>query len=79
MNRVPCLVFFLLLASYGSFCQQNNSKPEIIGQTPSPLSATAGNPITIELINLIVIDEDSTPVYPDGFSLEVSGGKDYKV
>ncbi len=77
MSRISLVVFLLLLAGYSSLCQQN-SKPEIIGQTPSPLIATSGVPITIELSNLIVIDEDPTPVYPEGFSLEITGGRDYK-
>ncbi|WP_276372859.1 hypothetical protein, partial [Chryseolinea sp. H1M3-3] len=78
MSRFCLAMIILLLVCYRSFCQ-NNSKPEIIGQTPSPLNSNAGSSITIELSNLIVTDEDPTPVFPEGFSLEVSGGKDYKV
>jgi len=54
-----------------------NTKPKIVGQTPSPLTTTANTPITIQLSNLIVQDDDSP--YPQGFSLEVKPGKNYSV
>ena len=71
------IVFFVSpLASFG---QQNNSKPVIVSQTPDPLTTNKDTPVTIALTNLIVTDQDPSPVYPDGFTLEVSSGKNYKV
>ncbi len=73
------VIFLLLMTASSSFSQQNRFTPEIKGQTPSPLVTKEGSSITITLGNLIVTDKDPTPVYPNGFSLEVNGGKNYKV
>src|SRR5688572_3844697 len=67
-------IFFLIGAS-PAFCQKNNSKPQIVGQTPSPLTTPEGIPISIQLTNLIVNDPDNT--YPNGFALKLFPGKDY--
>src|SRR5688500_1466613 len=67
-------IFFLIGAS-PAFCQKNNSKPQIVGQTPSPLATPEGIPISIQLTNLIVNDPDTS--YPNGFALKLFAGKDY--
>jgi gliding motility-associated-like protein len=59
--------------------KDNKSKPQITGQTPSPVMAKHGSSVTITLGNLIVNDPDPAPVYPDGFTLEVNSGNNYKV
>src|SRR5688572_33215560 len=71
-------IFFLLGVSF-AFGQKNNSKPEIVGQTPLPLVTSAGTPITVNLTNLIVNDVDAVPVYPDGYTIEINSGKNYGV
>ncbi len=73
------LLLFLLLPAINSFSQFNLFRPEIIGQTPSPLTTNINEPITIQLSNLIVLDGDALPLYPSGFTLEVDKGKNYKV
>src|SRR4030095_7837022 len=78
LRRTSLFIFFLLGVT-SAFCQKNNSKPEIVGQKPSPLVTSEGTPITIELTNLTVTDADPTPVYPDGFSLEINSGNNYEV
>src|SRR5688572_22978864 len=72
------ILIFLLSCFSSTFCQQKNSKPEIVGQTPSPLVTSQGVPITIQLTNLIVNDADPSPVYPNGFTLEINDGKNYR-
>lgn len=74
---VPVFLLLVIAGGVPAFGQKD-SKPTITGQTPSPLTTNQGTPITIELSNLIVTDPDPQPVYPAGFSLEVSNGKDYK-
>ena len=74
----PIFIFFVLGVSF-AFGQENNSKPEIVGQTPLPMVTSEGTPITVKLTNLIVNDADATPVYPDGFTLEINSGKNYEV
>ena len=74
----PIFIFFVLGVSF-AFGQENNSKPEIVGQTPLPLVTSEGTPITVKLTNLIVNDADATPVYPDGFTLEINSGENYEV
>ena len=74
----PIFIFFILGVSF-AFGQENNSKPEIVGQTPLPLVTSEGTPITVKLTNLIVNDADATPVYPDGFTLEINSGENYEV
>ena len=71
-------IFFLLGTSF-AFGQKNDSKPEIVGQTPLPLVTSEGTPLTVKLTNLIVNDADAAPVYPDGFTLEINSGKNYTV
>ena len=71
-------LFFILGVSF-VFGQKNNSKPEIVGQTPLPLVTSEGTPITVKLTNLIVNDADATPVYPDGFTLEINSGENYEL
>jgi gliding motility-associated-like protein len=73
------LLFLFLFFSVNSFSQFNLFRPEIIGQTPSPLTTNTNEPITIQLSNLIVLDGDALPVYPNGFTVEVSEGKNYKL
>jgi gliding motility-associated-like protein len=75
--RATIALLYLFITASASFGQ--NSKPVITGQNPSPLSTQENTPITIELSNLIVEDPDSATPYPDGFTLEVSGGKNYSV
>ncbi|HKZ36925.1 MAG TPA: hypothetical protein VJ184_04690, partial [Chryseolinea sp.] len=81
MNQTLHAAFFflLLIIASSSFCQENNFAPEITGQIPSPLTVAQGSAITIELNNLIVDDADPSPVYPDGFTLDVSPGENYNV
>jgi hypothetical protein len=71
-------IFFLSGVSF-AFGQKNNSKPQIVGQTPLPLVTSQATPITVQLTNLIVNDADPVPVYPNGFSLEINSGKNYGV
>src|SRR5688572_21551869 len=71
-------IFFLLGTSF-ALGQKNDSKPKIVGQTPLPLVTSEGTPLTVRLTNLIVNDADATPVYPDGFTLEINSGKNYTV
>lgn len=77
-NYIICAILFLIFP-LNSFSQPNVSKPKITGQLPSPLITSENTPITIGLNNLIVTDQDPIPVYPNGFTLTVSNGKDYKV
>jgi len=70
------LIFFI--PTIPLFSQDNDSKPKITGQTPSPLTTQENTPFTITLDNLIVTDADPLPVYPDGFTLELNSGKDYE-
>ncbi len=82
MNRFFYAIFAFIVFSVSpmaSFGQQNNSKPVIVSQTPNPLTTNKDTPVTIALSNLIVTDQDPSPVYPNGFTLEVSSGKNYKV
>lgn len=53
--------------------KKKNEAPEITGQ--QPLSTNQGSSITVELINLIVTDPDST--FPTDFTLKIFGGKNY--
>lgn len=53
---------------------QLNLKPSILGQ--NAVSTKENTPVTIQLTDLIVLDLDDLS-YPAGFTLEVSGGKDY--
>ena len=71
-------VFVLVLMAFYSLAQGNSSKPEITGQRPSPMTATQGTPVVIQLSNLIVIDPDPEPVYPNGFTLDINPGKNYR-
>src|SRR5688572_23742143 len=73
----PIFIFFVLGVSF-AFGQKNSSKPEIVGQTPLPLVTPEGTPIAVKLTNLIVTDADATPVYPDGFTLEINSGENYE-
>jgi hypothetical protein len=52
-----------------------NTKPEIVGQVPNPLSTSGDTPLLITLDNLLVIDPDNA--YPEDFSLNVYDGADY--
>ncbi|MEJ1237748.1 tandem-95 repeat protein [Chryseolinea sp. T2] len=76
--RVPILLLIFSFVASAAF-GQNTTKPTITGQTPSPLTTPQATPITIELSNLVVSDPDPEPVFPNGFSIEVKGGKNYKV
>jgi gliding motility-associated-like protein len=73
------IYIFVCILSIDLVAQANNSRPEITGQTPSPLVTTVNRPITIELTNLIVVDTDPQPVYPNGFTLELSSGRNYRI
>ena len=73
---IAAIIFFI--PAITSFSQGNVTKPVITGQTPSPLVTQENTPITITLGNLIVTDPDPTPVYPDGFTLELNSGDDYE-
>ena len=73
---IAVIIFFI--PTITSFSQDNDTKPVITGQTPSPLVTQENTPITITLDNLIVTDPDPTPVYPDGFTLELNSGDDYE-
>src|SRR5688572_19598419 len=75
---ITCLLIFLIQV-FVSFGQPGGAKPVITGQTPSPLSTSQGEPVTITLANLIVKPGDPASVYPNGFSLEVSSEKHYTV
>ena len=57
---------------------QNDSKPVITGQIPSPLITLQDVPVIITLANLIVSDADPLPVYPLGFTLELNSGENYE-
>ncbi|MGC3948681.1 MAG: tandem-95 repeat protein [Chryseolinea sp.] len=72
-------LFFILIGVVSTSFGQNTTKPTITGQTPLPLTTPQGTPITIERSNLVIADPDPEPAYPDGFSLEIKGGKNYKV
>lgn len=80
-SKFFCLLLFLISA-ITSFSQKDNkdnkTDPVITGQTPSPMTAQQGSQITITLQNLIVSDPDPTPVYPDGFALEINSGENYQ-
>jgi gliding motility-associated-like protein len=78
-SLVVAIHLFLGVTTINSLAQVNIFRPEITGQTPSPLTTAVNQPITIQLTNLIVSDADPVPVYPDGFTLEVSSGRDYDV
>lgn len=58
---------------------QNNTRPVIEGQVPSPLVTMVNQSIAIELTNLLVVDPDPQPVYPNGFTLDISEGRNYSV
>jgi gliding motility-associated-like protein len=64
------IVFFLL----PELSMAKGKHAEIIGQRS--LSTMQGQPITIHLTDLIVDDPEHQ--YPDGFELQVFGGKNYK-
>ena len=69
----------ILTVSSNSFGQLNFFRPEIVGQTPSPLRTLVNTPITIELTNLIVTDGDAWQVYPNGYTLQVRDDRNYTV
>ena len=69
----------ILTVSSNSFAQLNFFRPEIVGQTPSPLRTIINTPITIELTNLIVTDGDAWQVYPNGYTLQIRDDRDYTV
>ena len=71
-------VIIFSIPAITSFSQDNDTPPVITGQTPSPLVTQENTPITITLDNLIVTDPDPTPVYPDGFTLELNSGDNYE-
>src|SRR5690606_36493467 len=81
MNLYQRQLIFLLcfLPAVSSYAQLNIFRPEILGQTPNPLVTTVNEPITIELTNLVVLDADPLPVYPEGYSLEITPGRNYEV
>src|SRR5690606_25240117 len=79
LNKRQLIFLFCLFPAATSLAQINIFRPEIIGQTPNPLVTTVNEPITIELTNLIVLDGDPLPVYPEGFTLEVGPGRNYEV
>ena len=71
-------LFFALFA-FDTNGQTNNTRPVITGQVPDPLVTSANQPIIIELTNLIVVDPDPLPVYPNGFTLDIGTGRNYRV
>jgi gliding motility-associated-like protein len=71
-------LFIVFIPTITLFSQTNESTPVITGQTPSPLTAQENTPFTITLDNLIVSDADPSPVYPDGFTLELNSGDNYE-
>jgi gliding motility-associated-like protein len=68
-------IIFLLVSLFVQPALAVKKKPNIVGQYP--VSTTVGQPVTIELTDLIVEDENGQ--YPSGFTLEVFNGKDYSV
>ena len=75
------LLYTLGLVLAGFFCYHSgqaqlllNSRPIIISQ--QPLSTESGQPITIKLTDLVVIDLDDP--YPQGFTLTVYEGSNYE-
>ncbi len=81
MRQSPILIVYclIIISSSNLYSQTNLFRPQIVGQTPSPLTTSVNQPITIELTNLIVVDADLLPVYPNGFTLEVGSGRNYDV
>ncbi len=73
------LIIFFTSPLVDSVAQGNNTRPSITGQNPDPLVTLVNQPIRIELTNLIVVDPDPQPVYPAGFTLEISNGRNYDV
>src|SRR5688572_26464839 len=73
-----CAVIFLTVSS-NSFGQLNFFRPEIVGQTPSPLRTLVNTPIVIELTNLVVTDRDAWQVYPNDYTLQVRDDRNYSV
>lgn len=78
-QRQLIFLYFCLLPATASYAQLNIFRPEIIGQTPNPLVTSVNEPVTIELTNLIVLDADPLPVYPEGYTLEINPGRNYEV
>lgn len=54
-----------------------NVAPVINGQNPDPIITTTGNPVTIDLSQLLVTDPDNS--YPADFTLKVQQGNNYTV
>ncbi|HET6543225.1 MAG TPA: tandem-95 repeat protein [Chryseolinea sp.] len=81
MKPSPLLIgtIIILTVSSNSFAQLNFFRPEIVGQTPSPLRTLVNTPVTIELTNLIVTDGDAWQVYPNGYTLQVRDDRNYTV
>lgn len=52
-----------------------NDPPVLTGQTPDPLTTGQGQPLTIDLSNLLVADVDHP--YPTGFTVTASAGSNY--
>ncbi|HZB15311.1 MAG TPA: tandem-95 repeat protein [Chryseolinea sp.] len=79
--KLPLLVTsgIALIISSTAFGQLNFFRPEIVGQTPSPLETTVNQAITIELTNLIVKDGDAWQQYPTDYRLQIRDGSNYSV
>jgi gliding motility-associated-like protein len=76
-NIIAFVILFIPAITSFSQISAKTAKPVIVGQTPSPLVTQENTPITITLGNLIVTDADSTPVYPNGYTLELNDGDHY--
>ena len=57
--------------------EDNNDPPVITSQ--SELATLQNVPITLDLSNLVVEDEDEDTTYPVGFSLQIAAGANYSV
>ena len=82
MRILRLLTFsILLVVSFGAYGQLFNlNPPTITGQRPTPLITEKNTPITIAFQNLRVSDPDIfVPAYPQGYTLEVFEGPNYRL
>src|SRR5688572_29633281 len=71
------IIFFT--TAFSSWAQANSSKPEIIGQKPDPMITMQGNAVTIRFENLEVKDAGPESKYPNGYSIDLNPGKNYRI
>ncbi len=69
-SLAPAQVFIITVAD-------SNDPPIITGQVP--LATQQDTPITLELADFTVEDEDATDTYPSGFSLQALNGNNYSL